>query len=506
MIDRATRSALDILGPKYWIVLAAGEAAISMIVVTVSVVVLATYFDPERADVLAVCGLGWATTLLAIGIAVARAKPELAQATSWRSLNAPTVQQTIAAWESATTVTLRQFRRSGVLVQLLAALPAALLAQHLWHTGWDGFASMMIACAIPGAYGAVLSYSAGEVLGRPVVHEIAAALPNDFPFADSGLAVSTRLTLSLPAYTMGTAVLVAGLVSDQNGAGDLLAVVCLAAIVGIPLARELTILLSHSITRPLADIRDAMTKVRAGDYSARVPVLSSDEVGELAHAFNLMSHGLSERDRMRGAFETYVDREVVELILSGQFPDSGVEIDVSVLFCDVRGFTHYAETAAASDVIATLNLLYAQIVPIVVRHGGHVDKFMGDGMLAVFGAPAAHEDHADRALEAALEIVKCQANGLTVSAGVNSGPVVAGPVGGGGRLNFSVIGDTVNIAARVEAATRSTGDDLLLTASSRGMLRRQHSLVSRGPVRLKGKADPVELLAPVDGSGPSAAI
>ena len=93
-----------------------------------------------------------------------------------------------------------------------------------------------------------------------------------------------------------------------------------------------------------------------------------------------------------------MDKEVAALILSGQFPEGGVEVDVSIMFCDVRGFTSYAEEAAATEVVATLNRLFEVMVPIVDRHGGHVDKFIGDGLLAVFGAPEPYPDHADRAV------------------------------------------------------------------------------------------------------------
>jgi len=203
---------------------------------------------------------------------------------------------------------------------------------------------------------------------------------------------------------------------------------------------------------------------------------------------------------MRAAFGTYMDKEVARLILSGQFPQEGVEIDVSIMFCDVREFTSYAEKAEATEVVATLNRLFETVVPIVDRHGGHVDKFIGDGLLAVFGAPEPFPDHADRAVTAACEIVSAVNagdTGLTVGVGVNTGRVVAGSIGGGGRLNFSVIGDAVNVAARVEGATRQTGDDVLVTAATRDLMLGRPALVSRGTISLKGKAEPLEVFAPL---------
>ncbi|HEX4562881.1 MAG TPA: adenylate/guanylate cyclase domain-containing protein, partial [Solirubrobacteraceae bacterium] len=148
----------------------------------------------------------------------------------------------------------------------------------------------------------------------------------------------------------------------------------------------------------------------------------------------------------------------------------------------------------------SLNALFGLLVPIVDRHGGHVDKFLGDGLLAVFGAPEGFPDHADRALSAGLEMLdelERAGGALGVCVGINSGRVVAGSIGGAGRLNFSVIGDAVNVAARVEQATRGTDDCLLLTRATRDALLRPALVASRGTMPLKGKSEPVELFAPV---------
>ena len=270
-----------------------------------------------------------------------------------------------------------------------------------------------------------------------------------------------------------------------------------SVVVGLFFSFELTVLLSRSVTAPIAALRRGVASVRAGDFDARVPVVTSDELGELSHDFNLMAAGLDERERMREAFGTYLDRDIVQLILSGQFPKDGVEVTASIMFVDVRGFTTFAERSEATEVVAALNELFETIVPIVSDHGGHVDKFLGDGLLAIFGPPEGFADHADRAVAAGLEIVQTvnRFGALRVGVGINTGLVVAGSIGGAGRLNFSVIGDAVNVAARVEAATRNTGDDLLITEATSDALLHDVELQSRGTVDLKGKAEPVEVLA-----------
>ena len=182
---------------------------------------------------------------------------------------------------------------------------------------------------------------------------------------------------------------------------------------------------------------------------------TGDELGELAATMNQAVKAARERQQIREAFGTYLDKDVARFILSGNFPEEGVEVDVSVLFFDVRDFTQFASQAGAREVVAELNNLFELTVPIISRHGGHVDKFVGDGLIAIFGPPEPDPDHAERAVRAGCEMVH-EINGegetaFRIGAGVNSGPVVAGSIGGAGRLNFSVIGDAVNVAARVEA-------------------------------------------------------
>jgi class 3 adenylate cyclase len=295
-----------------------------------------------------------------------------------------------------------------------------------------------------------------------------------------------------------TGMTVAALTTEGGGGASLGLDVGIALGVATTIALELTLLVSRSVLRPLADLQKATERVLEGDFSATVPVTTGDETGELAASFNAMVQGLAERERIRDAFGTYLDREVAEYILSDEFDEEGRELEVSVLFTDVRDFTGFAAGAEAKEVVAALNGLFEVVVPIISRHGGHVDKFEGDGLLAVFGAPAPYRDHAKRATRAAMEICRRvnergEAGELRVGVGVNTGRVVAGAVGGAGRLNFSVIGDAVNIAARVEAMTRELDRDVLITAATAEALGDDIPVESVGEQFLKGIADPIEL-------------
>ena len=246
--------------------------------------------------------------------------------------------------------------------------------------------------------------------------------------------------------------------------------------------------------RPIRDLAEGTKRVAAGDYSQRLPVVQDDDLGALAASFNRMQAGLAERQRLQAAFGTYVDPALASRLLAqGDDVFTGERREVTVMFVDIRDFTPYAEANAAEDTVARLNALFEIVVPAVVDAGGHVNKFLGDGALAVFGAPNDLADHADSALNAALsiqrQVAECFGGDLRIGIGINTGVVIAGTIGGGGKLEFTLIGDTVNVAARVEQLTKNTGDTILLTQQSVDALgARPRGLVDRGSHALKGKS------------------
>jgi adenylate cyclase len=173
---------------------------------------------------------------------------------------------------------------------------------------------------------------------------------------------------------------------------------------------------------------------------------------------------------------------------------------VTVLFVDIRGFTSFADRSTAREGVDYLNEFFELVVPIVALHGGNVNKLLGDGLLAVFGAPRPLPDHADRALAGAQNILgsveshfgeRCR-----IGIGVNSGLVLVGTIGGGDLTELAVIGDPVNVAARVQDATRELGEPLLVTEATRCLLESEAAeLAYRGSLDLRGKAKPVDAYA-----------
>lgn len=270
--------------------------------------------------------------------------------------------------------------------------------------------------------------------------------------------------------------------------------------VGLGLPLTVGTALSASL-RPIRDLANGTERVAAGDYSERLPVVQDDDLGALAASFNRMQTGLAERQRLHAAFGTYVDPTLAARLLEqGGDVFTGERRYVTVMFVDIRDFTPFAESNTAEDAVARLNALFEIVVPAVVEAGGHVNKFLGDGALAVFGAPNDLEDHADAAVAAAVLIHRLVADrfggALRIGIGVNTGLVIAGTIGGGGKLEFTLIGDTVNVAARVEQFTKTTGDAILLTQQCVDALNgRSPGLIDRGPHALKGKSATLRLFA-----------
>jgi adenylate cyclase len=173
---------------------------------------------------------------------------------------------------------------------------------------------------------------------------------------------------------------------------------------------------------------------------------------------------------------------------------------VTILFVDIRGFTTFADRATAREAVDFLNEFFALVVPLLTRHGGHANKLLGDGLLGVFGAPEPLPDHADRALACASDMLSVVdlhfGERCRIGIGVNSGLVLVGTIGGGELTELGVVGDPVNVAARVQDATRDLHEPLLLTEATRLLLADHEGLEPRGTLRLKGKSQPVGVYAP----------
>jgi adenylate cyclase len=407
-----------------------------------------------------------------------------------------------AAWREAASLPYELLRLSWLGGYPLAAnLGWALVAALVLDQPAYAIPVLFATALVGAAYGNLLGLFLMERALQPVLDRVAKDLSEEAVVEAISFPLRRRLLALLPALNIITGVAVVGFVEGGDaGVGTLAAAVGISVAVALTLTFLLSFLLASSVVAPIRRLQNATAVVAAGDLTARVPVVASDETGTLTRAFNRMVTGLDERERLREAFGTFVDPGLTARVLEKGTDFAGEEVELSLLFMDIRGFTTYSETADARDVVARLNDLYGVVVPTILRHRGHANKFIGDGLLAVFGAPDRLPDHADRAVAAGLDIarlVRDRYRGeLRVGIGVNTGHVVVGTIGGGGRLDFTVIGDAVNTAARVESATRQTDDDLLITGATRQALSSDREAWEERPrVGLKGKAEEVVLYA-----------
>jgi adenylate cyclase len=265
---------------------------------------------------------------------------------------------------------------------------------------------------------------------------------------------------------------------------------------------------ARSLTRPLTQLARAVEDIQRGGANVHVPVRSLDEVGALAEGVNALADTLREREHILRTFGRVVDPAVRDRLLSGTASPQGERREVAVLFADVRAFTRFAEGRSPEDVVATLNALFAVMTATVRAAGGSVDKFLGDGMLAVFGL---FDDDADRAADAAVrgalelrrEVAAFAARrsdageeGLRVAVAVHAGPVVAATLGAEERFDYTIVGDAVNVTSRLLDVARERDRDLVVSAEA---LRRAHRAGNRqsadwtGEVELRGRAATVEV-------------
>src|SRR5262245_43814320 len=213
----------------------------------------------------------------------------------------------------------------------------------------------------------------------------------------------------------------------------------------------LGLLVLRRLSRPITLLTGGVSRVAAGDLSQALPVASRDEVGRLTQAFNSMLEGLRQRDFIRSAFGRYVSPEVAQAILES--PEGlrfgGTKRVVTVLMSDLRGYTRFEEQGDPEQVMEILNGYLARMTDIIVEHGGTINEFMGDGIVAVFGAPVAHPDHAERAAAAALAMQRAMvdineshaARGLPrfeMGIGLNTGEAVVGNIGSEQRAKYTV--------------------------------------------------------------------
>jgi adenylate cyclase len=271
----------------------------------------------------------------------------------------------------------------------------------------------------------------------------------------------------------------------------------LIIILGIVIA----VLLGFSFSRPISQLVLATKEISKGNFHYRIGMVRKDEFGDLATAFNFMSQELWKKLLMQKSFGRYVSPEVLDMILANPEESwlKGTRSDATVLFTDVRGFTAYSEQREPEEVVENLNEYFRIVTKFILQYGGYVDKFIGDAVLGVFCLPIARADHAERAVRAAVSMQRelqqadSSRNQLfsKIGIGINSGVLVSGNLGSQVKIEYSVIGDSVNVASRLNALA-GPGD--IVMSRSTYQLAKDIALVKALPSqKVKGKSEPVEV-------------
>ncbi len=263
----------------------------------------------------------------------------------------------------------------------------------------------------------------------------------------------------------------------------------------------IAVLLGFRFSRPISKLLRATEEFGRGNYHYKVGLNRNDELGNLAKAFNQMGEELWKNSLMQKSFGKYVGSEVVEMIAAD--PERvwlrGHRNEATILFADIRGFTHYSDTKDPEEVVEQLNEYFEIATKAVIQFGGYVDKFIGDAVLGVFGVPVYRQDHAERAVRAAIYLqhkLKTAVGGEnkllgSIGIGIDSGVIVSGNIGSQVKMEYTVIGDCVNVASRLN---RFAGPgEIIISKTVCEQISGIIAVEELPPQEIKGKSEPVKI-------------
>lgn len=406
---------------------------------------------------------------------------------------------------------LREPLRCVTTQAALWGAAALLFGAFMLTVSFHGAIEVTLTIMLGGVTTCALSYLLLERLLRPVTARSLAPRPPERPV---GPGVRTRLitawALASGVPLLGLGLLaISALTGEVDDAGSLAVAVLVLTGAGLGAGAIATMLSAHSLADPVGAVRRALARVRAGDLDVQVAVYDGSEVGLLQAGFNEMVAGLRERERLRDLFGRHVGEDVARRALDRGVTLGGEAREVSALFVDLVGSTALAAQRPPEQVVALLNRFFAVVVDVVAANGGWVNKFEGDAALCVFGAPTDQPNAAGRALAAGRlleERLQRELPELEVGIGISAGPAVAGNVGAERRLEYTVIGDPVNEAARL--CELAKGQPARLLASEAVLARASADEAARWRLGeetiLRGRVKPTRLAVPA-GDGARAA-
>ncbi|WCL49711.1 adenylate/guanylate cyclase domain-containing protein [Leptospira sp. GIMC2001] len=260
----------------------------------------------------------------------------------------------------------------------------------------------------------------------------------------------------------------------------------------------IVLIFSKNMTKPILRLVDAAKNIEKGNFNVNIQESSGDEIGILTRSFVNMGKGLSERDKIKDAFGKFVNTELAEKAMSGSLALGGTRRECTIFFSDIRNFTAISEQLEPEAVVEFLNDYMTEMVSCINRMGGIVDKFIGDSIMAIWGAINSTKNDTERAIDTAIMMrnaliqlnAKRRSNKkpfIRIGIGINTGPVIAGQIGSEERLEFTVIGDAVNLASRIEALNKDFNTDILISESAYHKVSKLYKVVKMKEIKVKGK-------------------
>lgn len=272
---------------------------------------------------------------------------------------------------------------------------------------------------------------------------------------------------------------------------------------------------AQGISRPVISLKDAAEQIEQGDYNVKLHASTQDEIGLLTDSFVKMGRGLAERERLRETFGRFVNKEIAEKAARGELKLGGERKHATIFFADIRSFTAISESLTPEQVVEFLNAYMTRMVDCIQATGGVVDKFIGDAIMGIWGVPISKGNETLDALQALKSMILMRKSLIEfnkdrgtpekpiikIGCGVNTGPCIAGQIGSEKRMEYTVIGDTVNTASRIEALNKPFGTDILISENTYKLVGDKLITEPMAPIHVKGKEDVLQIYAVINFKG-----
>ena len=310
------------------------------------------------------------------------------------------------------------------------------------------------------------------------------------------------ILLGVSAYCRALAVQNAGPAMGEQIISGLLVQILFITTIGVVLSVTLSLVVSKSVSGPLEEMATAMKEVEKGNLDVHINIVTNDEIGAVGEGFGRMIKGLKESEAIKESFGKYISQEVRDEILSGRIPLDGEMTRATMLFSDLRDFTPFVESTHPKQVVSIMNQYFSEMAEAIKRNNGLILQYVGDEIEAVFGAPVPHDDHPDMAAAAALDMKKrltqlnerLKTQGVAPfrhGIGIHTGAVLAGIIGSKERSSYALVGDTVNLASRIQGLTKDFACDIILSQTTHDLVAGDYKMEALRSVRVKGKSQEI---------------